>query len=248
MRLVEGVGEDLRGLLGGRVRLDDLVEGALHVEHHRVEAAAAGGVGPRHRARGVVELDQAHRLRQPPGRVDREDDDPPPRSAARSAERGGRRGLADAAGAAADDDPGRRGRRGARRRRARRAPAAPASRPGRVAASCHPLLDELLGEVVQGAEVDAAGQRRQLVDRPAERRELLALRRSRAPPAARARRASASRPSASRPAGRGAGRRRRTGPPSPPRRGLPRPRRGRAGPGRGALEVGAAAGPGRAPC
>jgi hypothetical protein len=35
-RLVEGVGQDLRGLLGGRA-LDDLVEGPLHVEHHRVE-------------------------------------------------------------------------------------------------------------------------------------------------------------------------------------------------------------------
>jgi hypothetical protein len=35
--LVERVGEDLLGFLSTGVRLHDLVERALHVQHHRVE-------------------------------------------------------------------------------------------------------------------------------------------------------------------------------------------------------------------
>ena len=55
-RLVEGVGEDLLGLLRGGVVEDDLVEGPLHVEHHRVEGAAPSRVDPEDGAGGVVEL------------------------------------------------------------------------------------------------------------------------------------------------------------------------------------------------
>jgi hypothetical protein len=56
------------------MRLDNLVEGALHVEHHGVQAAALSIVAvlmtagviqrpdPRHEAGGVVQRGQAHRL------------------------------------------------------------------------------------------------------------------------------------------------------------------------------------------
>ena len=105
-RLVEGVGQDLRGLVGGGVRLDDLVEGALHVEHHRVQRPAGLVADAGHRARGVVELGEPERLGQPPRRVDGEHDDAAPGLGRAQAERGRRGGLADAAGAAADDDAG----------------------------------------------------------------------------------------------------------------------------------------------
>jgi hypothetical protein len=90
------------------VRLDDLVEGPLHVEHHRVEAAALAVVDALDRPRHVVQLGEAHRLRQPPRGVDREDDDAAPPLGRPEPERGGRRRLADAPGAAAHDDAGRR--------------------------------------------------------------------------------------------------------------------------------------------
>src|SRR5690606_33304648 len=57
-------------------------------------------------ARGVVELGQAHRLRQPPGGVHGEDHGAPAAFGGAQAERGGGGGLAHAAGAAADDDAG----------------------------------------------------------------------------------------------------------------------------------------------
>ena len=109
-RLVEGVGEDLLGAVRGGVGLHHLVEGAAHVEHHRVQLARPRAV--RHarptRPRLVAQLRQPQRLGQPARRVDRQHGDPrgrgPPRAA--PARRGGR--LADAAGAAADHDPGRR--------------------------------------------------------------------------------------------------------------------------------------------
>jgi hypothetical protein len=106
-RLVEGIGQDLLGLVGGRVRLDDLVEGALHVEHHGVEAAAVGGVQAGYRAGGVVQLGQAQGLGQPPGRVDGQHDHAAARFRCPQPQRGGGGGLADPAGAAAQHDPGR---------------------------------------------------------------------------------------------------------------------------------------------
>ena len=105
-RLVEGVREDLVGLLGGRVGDDDLVERPLHVEHHRVERATGRRVDVVHRPRGVVELGEAHRLGEPPGGVDGEDDDLAPLLRRAQSESGGRGGLADPAGAAAHDDVG----------------------------------------------------------------------------------------------------------------------------------------------
>ena len=83
-RLVEGVGEDLLGPLGRRVRGDDLVERALHVQHHRVQLAARPPATSTRR--GLLSSSvRPERLGQPPGRVDGEDDDacgrPRPRAA-----------------------------------------------------------------------------------------------------------------------------------------------------------------------
>jgi hypothetical protein len=106
--LVEGVGEDLLSGLASRVGEHDLVEGPLHVEHHRVEAAAGHGLGrqagdqPRH----IVELGEAERLGQATRRVDGQHDDPAPLLGGPQSERGGGRRLADTARPAADDDPG----------------------------------------------------------------------------------------------------------------------------------------------
>ena len=105
-RLVEGVREDLLGLLRRRVGHDDLVEGPLHVEHHRVERPAGRGVDVLDGPGGVVQLGQAHRLGQPAGRVDGEDDDPAALLGGPEAEGRGRGRLADAAGTTADDDVG----------------------------------------------------------------------------------------------------------------------------------------------
>ena len=57
--LVERVGEDLLGALGVGVGEHDLVEGPLHVEHHRVQLAAVAGVHALDLARGVGQLGQA---------------------------------------------------------------------------------------------------------------------------------------------------------------------------------------------
>ena len=107
-RDVEGVLEDLLGLLRGGLALHDLVEGPLHVQHHRVEAAAVvgGAADADDRPRGVVERLDAHRLGQPAGRVDGEDHDLPAALGGPERQRRGRGGLADAARAAADDDAG----------------------------------------------------------------------------------------------------------------------------------------------
>ena len=105
-RLVEGVLQDLGRLVALGVGQDDLVEGPLHVEHHRVERAAAGRVDALDAAGGVVQLGQAHRLRQPLGRVDREHDGTAPALGGSQRERGGGGRLADAAGAGAHQDPG----------------------------------------------------------------------------------------------------------------------------------------------
>ena len=90
----------------GRVGLHDLVERALHVEHHRVEAAA--GLARRHpstRAGRVVELGEPHGLGQPACWVDGQDDGLASLLGGAQCQRAGRRGLADATRAAAHDDP-----------------------------------------------------------------------------------------------------------------------------------------------
>ena len=170
-RLVEGVGQDLLGLLRGGVGRHDLVEGALHVEHHRVERAARRGVDAGDRPGGVVELGEAEGLGQPPRRVDGEDDDLAPVLGRPQPERGGRGGLADPAGAAADDDPGVAGRRSGRR-----CPAAAPSGRGcgsRSSWSCapsgHPLIGQQIGELADPVGVDAVGQERQPVGRAPQR-------------------------------------------------------------------------------
>ena len=152
-RLVEGVGQDLRGPVRVGVRLDDLVERPLHVEHHRVRAAAVAASTPS-TWRGVLSssvrpIDWASRragsmVSTTTCR---------PRSAARSAERGRGRGLAHAAGAAADDDPGRAGRR-CSRVHVERCAGMLTPLPGRA---------ELCGQLVQAGQVDPVGQHRQLV-------------------------------------------------------------------------------------
>ena len=146
--LVEGVLEDLGRLLGGGVGEHDLVEGPLHVEHHRVERPARGRVDARHRPRRVVELVEAERLGQAAGGVDGEHDHLPPGLGRPDAERGGRRRLPDPAGAAADDDAGARvGEEGVDVDRVRVRAGWP---------SAHPLRDELAGEHRDPAVLDAA--------------------------------------------------------------------------------------------
>ena len=103
-RDVEGVGEDLLGPGGLGMAEDDLIERPLHVQHHCVEAAVT--VDAADSPRGVVQLAQAHRLSQPPGRVDGEHAHPAATLGRpqRDCSGGGR--LAHATGAAAHDDGG----------------------------------------------------------------------------------------------------------------------------------------------
>ena len=114
-RLVERVREDLGGAVGISVRLDDLVERSLHVQHHGVQAARRIGPVPGlgvtwlrphawHQPRGVVQRRQAHRLRQPPGRVDGQHHHVAASLGGAQADGCRDRRLADSAGAAADDD------------------------------------------------------------------------------------------------------------------------------------------------
>jgi hypothetical protein len=92
------------------MRLDGLVEGPLHVEHHGVQAAVGlpVPVGQRHRPRGVVQRGQAHRLGQPARRIDRQHHHMPAAFGGPDTQRGRRRRLAHPAGTAADDDAGPR--------------------------------------------------------------------------------------------------------------------------------------------
>jgi len=68
--LVERVGEDRPGLVGGCVGLHGLVEGALHVQHHRLEEAAGREVHVGYHAWDVVQVLKAHRLGEPARGVD----------------------------------------------------------------------------------------------------------------------------------------------------------------------------------
>src|SRR6266540_57180 len=144
--LVEPVGEDALGLLVvARLALDDLVEGAAHVQHHRVQAARLPQLRPlaAHRPRLVGEHVQAEGLGQPPGRVDGEHAGAPPLLRAPQRHRRRRRGLADPAGAAAHHDAGRADDRLQRRglpRRHRRA-SAPAGACLLLPALAAPRLD-----------------------------------------------------------------------------------------------------------
>jgi hypothetical protein len=96
------------------VRLDNLVERPLHIQHHGVQAACRLGPVPslsscldtRHQARCVVQRRQPHRLGEPAGRIDGQHHDVPATLGGSNADGGGGRGLADPAGAAADDNPG----------------------------------------------------------------------------------------------------------------------------------------------
>ena len=85
-----------RALAGSRrVALDDLVEGALLVEHHRVQRAGRPCAPPsadlsrRHRLLVVAQRVEAERVGEPLGRVDGEHQRPP--SGARAGERRARR-------------------------------------------------------------------------------------------------------------------------------------------------------------
>jgi hypothetical protein len=87
------------------VRLHHLVEGAPHVQHHRVQLAARrADVG--HPAGLVLQRPQAQRLGQPAGRVDGQHHGAPAAFGGAQGQRGRGRGLADPAGAAAHHDPG----------------------------------------------------------------------------------------------------------------------------------------------
>ena len=100
--LVDAVGEHrVAGALVRRVPVDQLVEGALGVEHHRPQLAVHAGVDA---ALLVAQLGQPERVGQPPRRVDRQHRHL--LAARRHAERDRRRRgrLADAAGARADAD------------------------------------------------------------------------------------------------------------------------------------------------
>jgi hypothetical protein len=107
--LVEAVGQDaLRLLVVAGVAFDHLIEGAAHVQHHRVKAARLPQLRSpaAHRTRLVGEQVQAERLRQPPGGVDGEHAGASAglRAAQRQRRSGG--GLADPARAAAHHDAG----------------------------------------------------------------------------------------------------------------------------------------------
>jgi hypothetical protein len=83
--LVEGIAEDLLGPGLVRMPLDDLVEGPLHVEHHREQRSGpVRGADPRHLPWGVVEGRQPHRLREALGGVDGEHADAAPHSRRRA--------------------------------------------------------------------------------------------------------------------------------------------------------------------
>ena len=82
--------------------LDDLVEGPLHVEHHRAERALT--LDADDRARGVVELGESHGLGETSRRVDGEHADATAHLGCAQSESCGRRGLADTSRAAAHDD------------------------------------------------------------------------------------------------------------------------------------------------
>ena len=71
-RHIELILQDRFRLLGRGMRDHHLVEGALHVEHHGVEAAPGRCVDSGHRPRSVVEFANAERLCQPAGGIDRQ--------------------------------------------------------------------------------------------------------------------------------------------------------------------------------
>jgi hypothetical protein len=107
---VEAVAHDSLGLLGvGRVQLDEVVERALRVQHHRPQLAAVhpavepadGEVG--YGAGLVGQPGQAQRVGQPAGRVDRDDDRAAAGRRGLDRQHGSRGRLAHAAGAAAHD-------------------------------------------------------------------------------------------------------------------------------------------------
>ena len=100
--LVERVVEDRLSALRVGVGLDDLVEGPLHVEHHRAERALS--LDADDRARGVVEFGEPHGLGETSRRIDGEHADSPAHLRGAQTEGRGRRGLADATRAAAHDD------------------------------------------------------------------------------------------------------------------------------------------------
>ncbi len=192
----------------------------------RLPPALPGRRCPVDRPRGVVELLDPHRLRQPSGRVDGEHDDLAAALGGAERQRGRGRGLADATRAAADDDPGRR----VVEQRVdvqRRAPAGGDGRPagptrragGFVGGHARPWALSSAGQLVEPAEVDAARQPGQLVRRHVRARRPACAGRPRGRGARRGR--------APRRAGRRPGcRPRRRRPPS----GRPRARRGRSCP------------------
>ena len=102
-RLVKLVVQNRLCAFGSGVLDHHLVEGAAHVEHHREELAGYLG-GERHALRRVAEIADAQRLRQPLGRVDRQNNHGA--AVLRRAQRHGRGGggLTDPTRAAAHHD------------------------------------------------------------------------------------------------------------------------------------------------
>ena len=113
---------------------------------------------------GCCRARRAQRLRQPAGRVDGQDADRAALLGRPQRQRGGRGRLADPAGPAADDDP--RGRVGEQR------VDVAGVRPRLTATPC---ARSCAGQLVQAAEVHAVGQPVQLVRRPLQRGDDLAL-------------------------------------------------------------------------
>ena len=119
--LVEPVGQDRLRLLGrAGVALHQVVEGALRVEHQRVQVPGPVAL---HLGRRVGQRLHAERVGQAPCRVDRDHAGAPARPRRRQGEGGRHRRLADAARAAAHDD---RAVRDQVRQRQRAAPSAAA--------------------------------------------------------------------------------------------------------------------------
>ena len=176
-RLVEGVVEDrLRPGPARRARSTTSSNVRFMSSIIASSEPPAAASTPRTGRGVVVQLGQAHRLGQPPGRVDGEHDDRAAALGRAQRQRRRRRGLADAAGAAADDDARRRV--GEQRVEVERAQAPRASRSPAHAAPCS---RRSLGQLVAGRRGRrprrAAAARTSAGRAPATRRALALLER-----------------------------------------------------------------------
>jgi hypothetical protein len=101
-RLVKRIGQDLLCPIRIGVRFDYLIEGALHVEHHRVQGTWAGDAW--NRSWGVIEFGQTHSLGKPASWVDGQHTHVSATLGRTKCQCGGACGLADSTGARAYQD------------------------------------------------------------------------------------------------------------------------------------------------